>query len=477
MNLLSLPWVELAVALPLVTACGLHFVKNIELSWRVAVAMTSLSFFMSILAWASTLHEVPSLGASYQSQLFGHVVLRLDWLGGPLFVLVALLHLLTILTTAKVKMTRLSFSGHLLGESIRMATFACIDPWPLIVLLSLAALPPYREMVKRKKPTRVFLIHMLAFIVLLVVGWVGVERHATWGPVVLMFAVLLRSGTFPLHLWVSELLEHATFGTAILFLTPIAGMYAALRLVFPVSPDWVMQTIGILSLVTAIYAAGLALVQTDPRRFFAQLFLSHSSLVLVGLELHTPLSLTGALFLWPSVALSLGGLGMVLRAIEARHGKLSLKQYHGLYEQSPSLAVGFALMGLGSVGFPGTLGFVAAELLVDGAISSSIAVGIVLVIAGALNGIAILRIYFLIFTGPMQIPTIPIGITLRERFGILVLGGLLLGGGLMPQIGVEYFHKVARALQNLPVESKNVVSDPLTVERSLRDTPPPEEFE
>src|SRR5262249_57882369 len=106
----------------------------------------------------------------------------------------------------------------------------------------------------------------------------------------------------------------------------------------------------------------------QPRAFLAYLSLSHASLVLVGLALPTPVSLTGALALWVAVALALHGFGLTLRALEARFGRLSLADFHGLYEQSPALAVCFLLTGLASVGFPGTLGFVAAELLADGAV-------------------------------------------------------------------------------------------------------------
>ena len=53
----------------------------------------------------------------------------------------------------------------------------------------------------------------------------------------------------------------------------------------------------LVSLATAAYAAGMAVVQREARRFFAYLFLSHASLILVGLELHTTVSLTGALAL------------------------------------------------------------------------------------------------------------------------------------------------------------------------------------
>ena len=75
-----------------------------------------------------------------------------------------------------------------------------------------------------------------------------------------------------------------------------------LRLVLPIAPDWIMRTVGLISLMTAVYAAGITLVQTDVRRFFCYLYLSYSGLVLVGLEAVTPISLTGALCVWMAVS-------------------------------------------------------------------------------------------------------------------------------------------------------------------------------
>ena len=193
----------------------------------------------------------------------------------------------------------------------------------------------------------------------------------------------------------------------------------------------------------------MATVQRETRRFFAHLFLSHSSLVLVGLELHTELSLTASLCLWFSVILSLGGFGLTLRAVEARFGRLSLSDYHGLYEHTPALAVCFLLTGLASVGFPGTLGFISIELLVDSAVEASPYVGIVVIAAGALNGIAVLRAYFLLFTGARHVSTVSLGIGLRERVAVLSLSALILGGGLFPQLGVATRQRAAEeTLQN-----------------------------
>jgi len=433
MNVFDLPWVEIAVAAPLLGAAAVRFARTTEAAGRIATLVTAVSLVAGVLAWVALLAGEAPPRVGLFAELLGRELFLVDRLSGPLLPLVALLHLLTIATTARVKMNRMSFTGHLVGESIRLATFACVEPWPLVALLAVGTVPPYLELVGRKKPTRVYVLHMALFVGLLVGGVAGLSAGVWWAPPALMAAVLVRSGTVPAHPWVADLFEHATFGTALLFATPIAGVYAALRLVLPVAPEWVLQSIGIASQVTAVYAAGLAVVQTEARRFFAYLFLSHASLVLIGLELHTATSLSGALGLWVSAALSLGGLGLVLRALEARHGRLSLTRFHGLYDQTPELAVGFLLMGLGCVGFPGTLGFVAVEVLVDGALNVNLSVGIAMAAAAALNGIAVVRAYLLLFTGTRHRSAIPLPVTARERVAVLILSMLLLVGGLAPQ--------------------------------------------
>ena len=218
-------------------------------------------------------------------------------------------------------MRRYSFSWSMAAETIGLMKFSCTEPWILIALLAISTVPPYVELLNRHRPTRVYLLHMALFVGLLVVGWAAVtleggpSAHVPWWAVVpLVVAILVRCGTVPAHCWVTDWFEHASFGIALLFVVPLSGVYAAVRLVLPIGPGWVLQSIGLLSLFTAVYAAGMATIQRDCRRFFAHLFLSHSSLVLVGLALHSELSLTASLCLWFSVILSLGGFGLTLRA-------------------------------------------------------------------------------------------------------------------------------------------------------------------
>ncbi len=450
MNILYLPWLESAILVTLVGAIMVSRFREPTRAYRWGLGFTGASFACTLLAWLAFYLAVPvelMERHSLQMYLFGKRYLFLDELGAPLVPAVALLHFLTALATARTKMRRFSLSWSLTSEAIRLATFSADDAWLLIVLISISTIPPYIELLNRRSPTRVYVWHMGLFVALVVAGQLGVDAARPyaappdWAVMALLAAILVRCGTVPAHCWVTDWFEHASFGNALLFVAPLTGIYAAVHLVLPVASDWVLRGLGIMSLITAVYAAGMATVQREARRFFAYLFLSHASLVLIGLELvgleHEPeISLTGALCLWFSALLSLGGFGLTLRALEARFGRLSLTRFHGLYEHSPTLAVCFLLTGLASVGFPGTLGFVSAELLVDGAIVANVYIGIALVAAAALNGIAVVRAYFLLFTGTRHASTVSLAIGVRERIAVLTLAALILGGGFFPQPGV-----------------------------------------
>lgn len=452
------PWLELAVLIPLCGSviCGLQ--RSTEQARRQAIIFSGCTLFCAFGEWVdfSTLQSFLAHDHwDLVQALFHRDVFVIDELSAPLLLLSSLLYLLTIMSTLRTKAGRFSFGLTLFSESVVLATLCCRDPWVIIALLSIAIVPPWIELKRRGRSTRIYVVHMGLYLALLLGGWLqvdistGPEQTPLLASALLTMAALLRAGTVPVHTWLTDLFENATFGTALLFVTPMTGAYAVMRLVLPVAPSWAMQSIAVLSLVTAVYAAGMSLIQTDARRFFCYLFLSHSSLVLVGLEVVTPIGMTGALCVWLSVGLSLGGFGLTLRAVEARIGRVTLDQFHGLYEHMPMLASLFLLTGLSSIGFPGTLGFVGMELLVEGTVEIYPLVGTALVLAAALNGIAILKAWFRIFTGTRHLATVPLRARTSERISVLVLSLLILGGGLWPQPGISSRYHAATALLRL----------------------------
>jgi NADH-quinone oxidoreductase subunit M len=450
-----LPWLQLAIALPALGALALVGLRDPETTQRRMLFFSGLSLACATGAWLdfSSLHAVAAHDRwSLSSQFFGVEFFAIDELSAPLLPMAALISFVTALATLRTKFRHYPFALSLISEAILLATFSCPHSWGIVALLAIGVLPPLWELHGRGQPIRVLAIHMSLFVVLLVAGWRIVEHTppdaaaSSLGFGLLIAAVLLRSGTAPFHCWMPDLFEHAAFGTSLLFVTPMVGVYAAVRLLLPLAPDWALQSIALTSVFTALYAAGMALVQRDGRRFFCYIFLSHSSLVFVGLETAASLGVTAALWLWISVGLALTGFGLTLRSIESRTGRLSLNEFHGLYEHTPTLAAFFLITGLASIGFPGTIGFVGAELLLEAAADAHPWVCVLIVLAAAINGIAVLQAYFRIFTGKRYFPTISLRSRLPERIAVLTLAALLFGVGLVPQPGLTSRYRAAREL-------------------------------
>lgn len=475
---LHFPWLELSILMPLFGATICFSFRNHLDAHRIACVVSGLALVFAIGEWM----DFSTLGTFRAHDhwdvfkiVFDQDVFSIDELSAPLLPLASLIYFLAILSTPLSKAVRFPFVLTLVSETICLATISCTSTRLIISLLAFSMVPLLFELRDRRQGIRVYSLHMGLFVALLIMGWALVEfsskdeNISLLSTILLTMASLLRIGVLPVHPWLTDLFERASFGSSLLFVTPMTGAYAVMRLVWPVAPTWAMQSIAILSLVTAVYAAGMALVQLEMRKFFSYLFLSQSSLVLAGLEISNTVGMTGALCVWLSVGLSLGGLGLIMRVVEARIGRVSLDRYHGLFEHMPLLASLFLVSGLSSIGFPGTLGFIGMELLVEGTVEFYPLVGVAVVLVAALNGIAIMRAYFMIFTGTRHIATISLEPRKSERLSALLLGLIVLGGGVWPQPFVQSRYHAAEALLQLRgKESIADVTKPVTSEHKSK---------
>jgi NADH-quinone oxidoreductase subunit M len=383
--------------------------------------------------------EQPGVAVDPLSRWLGWPILALDALNSLLLPYAALLSLLLLVAAPRVNMKQFSLARTLVSEAIVLATLSCREPSLIAALLIGGILPTWLELRGRinfgsGQGLRVFSAYMAVCTASLVLGgaFAGTASMGM-GMWCVATAILIRQGLVPFHSWVPELFEAATLGTALAFVAPMVSAYALIRMVVPVAPDWFLHGFGVLAMCTALYSAGMTLVQRDARRLFCYLLMSHSALVCVGLGSRNAIALTGGLCLWLSSGLALTGFGLTIWWLEARRGRLSLTGLHGGYEHTPLLAGCFLLTGLGSVGFPGTLGFVGAELMVDGSVQAYPVIGLGVVFAAALNGIAVVQAYFTLFTGRHHVSMLNLRMRVRERIAILVLAALLLIGGLLPQ--------------------------------------------
>ena len=439
-------WLVGLVALP-VLVIGASFLRvDVERLRRLAAASAVAMLLAALIVAVSPRLHVLSIRTSAVTWApGGEAVIRIDTLSAVLLPFAAGLWLLTVAVTPSAALDRGGLRRTALATLITLASFLTESAVVLLVLsvasvwTFLSALGDPAHQYQRRIVASYLGFSTLLFgvgVALLIRPGAQNTTIETVGMWLIVIAALVRKGIVPFHAWVPEVFDHGRLGPAILFSAPQVGAYMTVVLIVPrASPD-MLRVIAILALGTAVYGAALALVQTSARRACGYLFMSQSALVMAGLDCTSASALAGGLLVWLSAGLAFAGLARCVLVLEARRGRLDLTMYHGGYERMPVLAISFLSMGLACTGFPGTLGFVGQELLVDGAIDAFPVMGFAVVLASALTGLAVLRMYFSLFCGrsdPLVHSGVRFGLTRREAwtFGTLVLA--LLGFGIVPR--------------------------------------------
>lgn len=372
-------------------------------------------------------------------------LVRIDALSAALLPFAAGLWLLTVAVTPRASLDRRGLRRTAIATLLTLASFVTESAVALFLLsaasvwtfLSALADPAHRY--QRRIVSAYLGLSTLLLgggVALLAGPGAGHPSVETAGMWLIVIAALVRKGIVPFHAWVPEVFDHGRLGPAILFSAPQVGAYLTVVLIVPRASPGMLRTIALLALATAVYGAALALVQTSARRACGYLFMSQSALVMAGLDCTSVTALAGGLLVWLSAGLGFAGLARCVLVLEARRGRLDLTRHHGGYERMPLLAVAFLAMGLACTGFPGTLGFVGEELLVDGAVDVFPVMGFAVVAASALTGLAVLRMYFSLFCGrpdPRVHAGLPLGLTRREAWTFVALVVALVGFGVAPR--------------------------------------------
>jgi NADH-quinone oxidoreductase subunit M len=213
--------------------------------------------------------------------------------------------------------------------------------------------------------------------------------------------VLVRMGVFPLHSWMPLHIEHCPLGIGVMTLGTNLGVYVLARTV-PVVPDaaqdW-MPHLAYLALGSGLFGSTLAVVQTNLRRAVGFLVVSQSSLMLLGLASMTGPGVHGALLQALASGGALGGLLILVWALEARTGTSDYRHFGGFARSMPRMATVFFVFSAASVGFPGTLMFISEDLIIQGIVEQAPAVTAAVLFAMAANGYVLFRAFSRTFLG------------------------------------------------------------------------------
>lgn len=439
-------WLTALVAIPAVIVSLSYLHVEVERLRWLAVA----SAVLMLLASLATTVDPDLRAISFETALLtagssSEALLRIDALSSALLPFAAGLWLLTVAVTPRASLDRGGLRRTALATLLSTLSFLTESAAVLLVLwiasvwVFLAALPG-RALQHQRRIVAAYLgaSSLLLGAGVLLIAWpmtsgTAAEVVGIW---LIVVAALIRKGIFPFHAWVPEVFDHGRLGPAILFSAPQLGAYVTVVLIVPrASPD-VLRVVAIMALGTAVYGAALALVQTSARRACGYLFMSQSALIMAGLDCTSVSALAGGLMLWLSAGIAFAGLARCVLVLEARRGRLDLSTYHGGYERMPVLAITFLATGLACTGFPGTLGFAGQELLVDGAVDTFPVLGFAVVIASALTGLAVLRMYFSLFCGRPDVTadsSVRLGLTRREAWTFALIVLVLVGFGMVPR--------------------------------------------
>lgn len=268
----------------------------------------------------------------------------------------------------------------------------------------------------------------------------------------------------PVHTWLPDAhVEAPTPGSVILAGVLLKmGTYGFIKLGFPLFPDatrYFAPVIMTLAVVSIIYGACLALVQSDIKKIVAYSSISHLGYVMLGLISLDLAGIQGAIIQMVSHGLVSAGLFLLVGMVYERCHTRELAKFGGLARQIPVYAVFFILFTLASVGLPTTSGFTGEFLALLGAFNAAwpqhlsgtqwpLVLASLAVTGVILGALYMLRFALLFLFGPARAPHQPLkDLSMRERtiLGALVVGIFALG--LFPDGPLQKTELAAKAFQ------------------------------
>ena len=443
--------------------------KRPVLQWRVAFGTAVLAL---LLAWAQLARfdvgspEIqffetyvwnPRLGSAFS--------LGLDGLSFPMVLLATLLTAVALLAFRVPRgSSRLYYVLLLMLESAALGVFMARD-WSLFYVFWELTLIPMFFLIERlggalrQRAALSFVLYTMGGSVFMLVAllllydaapghsfdMVAMATGAIDLPVetqVLIFSGLflgfaVKMGLFPLHGWLPLVYSEAPPAVPLVSSGILLkmGAYGILRAsaTLPEAVRTLQTGLVVLAFISLLYGALLAWRSRDLIVMAAYSSVSHMAVVLLGIATLNSLGISGAAVQMLGHGLAAGLMFLLLGLLSERLGSRQLADYEGLMKRCPRFAVLLMLAVAGSIGLPGTIGFVGELHVMAGGYErwgGSIALLSLAVVIGAAYG---LRIINRLLTTESPLATFVVADLGRAESvaaGVLLAG--MIGLGLFP---------------------------------------------
>lgn len=279
---------------------------------------------------------------------------------------------------------------------------------------------------------------------------------------------------WPVHTWLPDAhVEAPTAGSVILagILLKMGG-YGFLRFSLPVLPEaslYFAPFVFALSVIAVLYTSLVALVQSDMKKLIAYSSVAHMGFVTLGIFTFNQQGIDGAIFQMLSHGVISAALFLCVGVVYDRLHSRDISRYGGIVNNMPNYAVVFMILTLGSVGLPGTSGFVGEFLVLLGAYQVT-TFYTALAATGVILGAAYMLLLYkkVVFGAPIHTDSSSMpDLNAREIFYFIPLVFLVIALGIFPTLITKY---TGASVQKLTEQVARVKIDPT---RGLVPTPPP----
>lgn len=212
---------------------------------------------------------------------------------------------------------------------------------------------------------------------------------------------------WPVHTWLPDAhVEAPTAGSVILagVLLKMGG-YGFLRFslpMFPEASELFAPMVMWMSVIAIVYTSLVALVQTDMKKLIAYSSVAHMGFVTLGIFSATTQGVEGAVFQMISHGVISAALFLCVGVVYDRLHTREMSRYGGLVKNMPKYATIFMLLMLGSVGLPGTSGFVGEFLTLMGAFQVNTVIAVIATTGVVLGAAYMLVLYRAVIFGEQK---------------------------------------------------------------------------
>ncbi|ALL78527.1 NADH:ubiquinone oxidoreductase subunit M [Pseudonocardia sp. EC080610-09] len=425
--------------------------RNVPAAKAVAMATALLEFVLVVVAWG--MYSIPSAQAGTRFQLefslpwipaFGtHIAFGVDGIALAMIALTAFLvpGLMLFAWAEKLPEGR-SAAGYfallLATEATLVGVFAATDVFLFYVFFEAMLVPMYFLIGRFGGPRRQYaavkfflysllggLIMLASLIGLFVVSeqqlgqgtftWAELQTMAAsvppstqvWLFLGFFVAFAIKAPLVPFHTWLPDAGAEAPIVGAVLLVGVLdkVGTFGFLRYLLPLFPQAsqiMAPVVLVLAVAGIVYAALLAVGQTDMGRFVAYTSVAHFGFIALGVFAFSSQAFAGATLYMVNHGLSTGMLFVMVGVLISRGGSRLISDYGGVAKLAPVMAGCLLLAGMSSLALPGTNSFVSEFLVLLGSFPTRPVFTIIATVGIIFAALYVLWFYQRTMQGPVR---------------------------------------------------------------------------